>query len=67
MPGKAELSATLFYNHLDSCEQCRNNPFNLCDMGQTLLTAAAITHAGPDHLNTELQEIHARRRQKSES
>jgi len=51
------LSATLFYNHLDSCTQCRERPFSLCRLGAQLLAAAAITHDGPEELNATIQRI----------
>ena len=31
--------ARRFHAHLDSCSQCREQPFNLCFMGHSLLTA----------------------------
>jgi hypothetical protein len=30
-----------FHEHIDSCEQCRNHPFELCSAGLILLNAAA--------------------------
>ena len=27
-----------FYEHLGSCEQCRDRPFNLCSVGESTLT-----------------------------
>jgi hypothetical protein len=30
----------LFHAHLDLCSQCKNNPFNLCSIGATLLLQA---------------------------
>lgn len=30
-----------FHAHLDVCQQCRDNPFDLCPIGATLLKAAA--------------------------
>jgi hypothetical protein len=29
-----------FHRHLDVCAQCRNQPFNLCPSGYSLLTVA---------------------------
>lgn len=29
-----------FHLHLDSCERCRENPFDLCAVGKPLLVAA---------------------------
>ena len=34
-------SAAAFHRHLDTCAQCRNNPFKLCPVGHALLTGAA--------------------------
>jgi hypothetical protein len=34
-------SAAAFHRHLDTCAQCRNNPFKLCPVGHALLTVAA--------------------------
>lgn len=34
-----EDEITLFHEHLDSCEQCRNHPFELCFEGANLLEA----------------------------
>lgn len=31
-----------FHDHLDACERCRENPFNLCPTGDALLVAAAL-------------------------
>lgn len=28
-----------FYQHLDSCPQCRDNPFGLCPLGASLLVS----------------------------
>lgn len=30
-----------FHAHLDQCEQCRNNPFGLCETGAKLLLGVA--------------------------
>lgn len=30
-----------FHCHLDICERCRNNPFNLCEVGAKLLRQSA--------------------------
>lgn len=32
----------LFYEHLDGCSQCRNNPFDLCREGQRLLLEVSL-------------------------
>lgn len=29
-----------FHAHLDGCEQCREHPFDLCEVGQTLIARA---------------------------
>jgi len=26
-----------FHSHLDGCERCRNNPFDLCEQGRTIM------------------------------
>lgn len=26
-----------FHTHLDECERCRNNPFNLCSKGEEII------------------------------
>jgi len=31
-----------FHNHLDECEQCNHNPFNLCLKGEQLLVEFAL-------------------------
>ena len=31
--------ADAFHDHLDACEQCRENPFDLCEVGKPLLIA----------------------------
>lgn len=32
-----------FHAHLDKCEQCRNQIFNLCPIGEQLLRQASVT------------------------
>lgn len=32
--------SNIFHKHLDKCEHCRDNPFNLCETGQTALAFA---------------------------
>lgn len=32
--------------HLDECAQCRNNPFDLCQIGAILLVIAVNSHGG---------------------
>ena len=32
-----------FHAHLDECEQCRNRPFDLCQLGYSLLVRAALS------------------------
>lgn len=34
-------NANVFHAHLDECERCRNQPFNLCPVGALKLEAAA--------------------------
>ena len=34
---------TDFYDHLDACKQCRENPFALCRIGKLLLMLAAAS------------------------
>jgi hypothetical protein len=52
-----KLSATLFTNHLDDCEQCRDHPFALCPVGHRLLLACAVTHDGPTDLISTFDRI----------
>jgi hypothetical protein len=33
----------VFHQHLDQCQQCREQPFNLCPIGARLLTEAATS------------------------
>lgn len=44
-----------FHAHLDACEQCRTQPFNLCGDGERLLLSTADEHA--DGLLRELRPI----------
>jgi hypothetical protein len=37
-----------FHNHLDECEQCRERPFGLCDVGHVLLTKQDICSQQPE-------------------
>lgn len=37
MPRSKKPEANPFHKHLDVCEQCFNNPFNLCEVGLKLL------------------------------
>jgi len=38
-----------FHHHLDTCERCRLQPFNLCAIGAQLLREAATAERlGPD-------------------
>lgn len=32
-----EFAGDAFHAHLDECEQCREHPFNLCAVGESLL------------------------------
>lgn len=41
-------SLTAFHRHLDTCQQCRCQPFNLCDVGHSLLTGA-VNEPHPPH------------------
>lgn len=43
------MSSNPFHDHLDGCERCRNNPFNLCPTGARLLKKTAI-HLSPSKL-----------------
>ena len=36
-PGEKPMEKNLFHKHLDKCLQCKNQPFNLCPVGQGLL------------------------------
>jgi hypothetical protein len=60
--GARKLTATLFYNHLDGCSQCRDNPFNLCLLGAQLLAAAATHCSNATELNDALQEVRLSKR-----
>ena len=40
-----------FHAHLDICEQCRENPFDLCDEGAKLLISEAEKIADSALLN----------------
>lgn len=51
---KPKINPDIFHSHLDNCKQCRENPMNLCQIGQVSL-ANATGHA-PD-----LNEIFAPR------
>jgi hypothetical protein len=31
-----------FHTHLDECEQCRENPFELCAVGHSLITGTTV-------------------------
>lgn len=35
-------ASTAFHEHLDECEQCENQPFNLCPVGAKLLQEAGV-------------------------
>jgi hypothetical protein len=35
------MTIVVFHQHLDVCEQCRDNPFALCVIGDRLLREAA--------------------------
>ena len=35
-----------FHAHLDKCDRCREQPFNLCMMGAVLLRLAAVSAGG---------------------
>ena len=39
--GLIERGTTLFHQHLDLCEQCRNNPMGLCKAGALALRLSA--------------------------
>jgi len=43
------MSDNIFHLHLDGCQQCRDNPMDLCDSGAQLLHVAA-TGTLPDHV-----------------
>jgi len=42
--------ASKFHAHLDICEQCRENPTQLCLRGQNLLYNAVQDLEGPENL-----------------
>ena len=35
---RLQIDQEEFHKHLDSCQQCAANPFNLCQIGAKLLT-----------------------------
>lgn len=52
-----ETLADRFNKHLDRCPQCKNNPFNLCGIGQVILNA--VVAAG---MVSAQQSVHPTRR-----
>ena len=42
---KAETLRNLLHKHLDVCKRCRNNPMDLCPLGNGLLRAAGEASA----------------------
>ncbi len=42
----------IFHNHLNICQQCRNNPFDLCPVGAKLLGQAVFE---PDTIVTHIE------------
>lgn len=42
--------ANIFHDHLDVCRQCREQPFNLCPIGEKALKAAIDELDGLDAL-----------------
>jgi hypothetical protein len=38
----AHKAAADFHDHLDECEQCREQPFNLCATGDRLIKACVV-------------------------
>ncbi len=43
-----------FHVHLDRCQRCREQPFNLCPVGAQLLGAAVAAPPKPGGLEEEL-------------
>lgn len=41
--GRRQMTYVDFHNHLDRCQQCRDNPFNLCGVGYFILRQVAAT------------------------
>jgi len=37
-----DIEIERFHAHLDVCKRCREQPFNLCDVGEKLLIAASL-------------------------
>lgn len=51
------MSDNIFHRHLDQCQQCRDQPFNLCPSGYLLLNQA-VQETAPkmtleDFINTQ--------------
>lgn len=42
----AHKAAADFHDHLDGCEQCREQPFNLCPTGDRLIRALGLIRYG---------------------
>lgn len=41
-----DMPENVFHDHIDVCERCRNQPFNLCSVGAAKLhEAAAVAQA----------------------
>jgi len=48
--------ADRFHGHLDTCKQCRDNPFGLCKTGELLLFSAAAALPFPAPVSPETSE-----------
>lgn len=44
----------VFHSHLDLCRRCRDEPFNLCRVGSTLLAKAATDLGDSMRANLEV-------------
>ena len=49
--------ASKFHAHLDNCGRCRNQPFNLCPIGQRLIQEAASERAMTNKAAQELGRL----------
>lgn len=47
------ISPNDFHDHLDACRQCRENPFNLCRVGQGLFLGVARDRESAQNKNPQ--------------
>lgn len=45
----ADTFTEAFHKHLDECSQCKNNPFNLCQIGALLLGSTSTARQIDNH------------------